>query len=232
MLQPIQQKLLKSINELFDSEVKIEFFRDFNNLQKENPKYQKAFAQGRVITLETSFEDDSVWTSEYIKNNFASLQPCEHFKNLIKHQIDGKSWRGLYLIPEVAYTEVENFFTAPFHPYIEKFQELMDRSLEAGLPIAWEQFHYEFINKLYPPEITVKEIKQTKILNFDTIAPFFSILVFGFSIALFALLCEVFYHDFLAELSGELLRRELQKFFRRKLKGKKARVKPARKGKN
>lgn len=213
MLRPVNQKLLKSIDELFESDnYKIQYFEDFNFVQEDNPKFLKAFEEERVISFEILSEDDEEWTSIYIENKFASMQSCKHFKNLIEHQGDGKSWRGLYQIQEVALTERQNLFTAPFHPLLDKFQKLMDLSFEAGLPIAWERFHYEFLNSYNRSENFQRNVEDDQMLDFFEIAPFFLILIFGFLIALLALLCEVFYHDFLLKLPKNYLRMKYQNY--------------------
>lgn len=202
MLKPLRQKIFKSIDELLDSNsYKIEYFEDFNFIQEDNPKFIKAYQGRRVVRSEILSDDDNEWTVEYIERNFASFHSCKHFKNLIEHQGDGKSWRGLYQIQEVALTERQNLFTAPFHPLLDKFQKLMDLSFEAGLPSVWEKFHFEFFNSYNKSENFQRIVDDDQMLDFAEIAPFFFLLLFGFVIAFFALLCEVFFHDFVVRLT-------------------------------
>jgi hypothetical protein len=226
MLKPIQEKLLKSIDELFESNYKIEYFEDFNFTFYDNLKYRKALKENRVMSIDIFSDDDNEWVPEYIRRNFASLQSCKHFKNLIDHQGDGKSWRGLYQIQEVALIERQNLFTAPFHPLQEKFQDLMDFSFEAGLPMAWEKFHFEFLNFYNRTDKIVRKFDTKQILDFSSIAPIFLILIFGFQIALIALLFEVFFHDFLLKLPKDYFRKKIWSYAQEKFKVKTIQVRP------
>lgn len=141
MLKPIQQNIFNKIDSLLESDYKIELNEDLYTIHEDNLKFQKVLHENRMQQLNSpSFEDD-VWTKIAVDNRIATIHSCKHFRNLINNEGDGKSWREHYQISEVAFTERQNLFTTPFHPYKEKYQELMDRSFEAGLPVAWERFH-------------------------------------------------------------------------------------------
>ena len=67
-------------------------------------------------------------------------------------------------------------------------------------------------------------------LNFSEIYPFFLILAVGFSIALLTLFGEIFYHDFLSQLSEEYFERKfgwMRETKKQKAKVRKIKVKPA-----
>lgn len=139
-------------------------------------------------------------------------------KNRIENQGDGKSWEGLYQVPEITTTIREDLYTPPFHPYIDKFQELMDRSFEAGLHQAGEEYYYRRYNEKDGERKPQKRQEEKDILDFESIVPFFLILIIGFGFALLAFLFEIFSRDFLSELSRNYFRRKYNEIFRREVK--------------
>jgi hypothetical protein len=188
MLQPLEEKLLNTFDELLDSDYKIKFDDPIHTDYQNNPKYQKAFLANRIIPFDLSLDRTS---SQCVANNMAWSQPCKYSKHIIDQFGDGKSYNGLYQIPEVNNIMRENLFVAPFHPYLGEFQRIMDWSFEAGLPVAWEQFYVQVFNKFEAPENRKSLPEENLVLYFSEISPFFLILVFGFLIALFVFLCEI-----------------------------------------
>jgi hypothetical protein len=200
MLKPVHQNFIKSIDELFDSDYQIRKSSFINKIHEDNPRYQLAVENQRVVEKKNS-----------IRHKFANIRRCEFFINRMRFHGDGRSYKGTYQIPEVAYSLRRNLYVTPFHMFFDKFQYLMDLSFEAGLPTQWMNFYYDFYffvcNK---KERQVYIADEKEILDFNAILPFFLILAFGFSFALFALLCEIFYHDFISGLI-DFLKSKLQK---------------------
>jgi hypothetical protein len=213
MLQPVLINPFRSIDELFDSNYKIEWLEEFDFLYDDNQKYQNAVKEKRVIDMRNSLKQET-WVEMFVAQKIATAGPCKTFTDLAG---DEKTWKGFYQISEIFMLYREILFIAPFHPFSETFQQLMDSSFEAGLPMAWERKFKEFASKFKKPKINPKA-SDGNILDFGAILPFFLILVFGFLIALFAFLCEIFYHDFLNNLSKEYFKRKFDKFFRRGFK--------------
>lgn len=221
MLQPVQQKPFRTNGELFASDYKIQNTFQLEQTYQDYPWYQRGLKERRVIEFTGS--DQSDWAEETVKHQIVRLQPCAYLKNFIDNGGDRKSYKGIYLIREIAATSPRNLFVPPFHPYQEKFQQLMDWSFEAGLlPKAWEMFFYEIFNSI----IELKRIEnkdEETVLDFAAIGPFFLVLVFGFLFALLALLCEIFYHDFVRQISKDLFKNFYEKIFNRKTKVRKVR---------
>lgn len=208
MLKPLQQDLLKSIDELFDSEVLLDGL-NVEILFGHRPKYQNVLKNNRMVKL-FNYTDAS-WHGKAIKNNIA----------VISHMCDrkGKSFPGMYIIPEFFYTQ-HPLVVRPYHPYLDKLQNLMDRSLEAGLLMAWKIFFFNDAKAFIPNENNFKRIvaDEKAFLDFEAIGPFFIILIVGFSGALLALFCEIFHHDFLKQISKKLLKMILRKNFKKTYK--------------
>lgn len=225
MLKPIQQTIFKTINELLESDVNIELssFKLLENL--DNWRVQKVLNENRVVEFDFSYYKKINWPEEYRKRNIAFMQPCKAFKNYMERLGQGKTYYGLYQIPEpfLRYGR-ENLFVKPFHPFIDEFQRLMDLSFESGLHIAWERF----FNDVFYLFSYREEIKDKEILDANTIAPIFLILIFGFLIAIFAFLCEIFYHDFVLKISKKYLKKKFMNFVR-KLKIGEIQVRPMKK---
>lgn len=209
MLKPIQQDLLTSIDELFDSKVLI----DSTSLSfhfRYHPKYQSLLKNDRIVSL-FSYKDKD-WLKKCIKHNIA----------IISHVCDGKGQKGLfqmYQIPET-FSTIISLFVHPFQPYIDKLQNLMDRSFEAGLLMAWKKFYFSEAKKYFKVQLNQVDSDEKDVLDFEAIAPFFLILVIGFSVALLTLFCEIFHHDFWSQLSKNYLKLLLQKAIRKLLKRK------------
>ncbi len=104
----------------------------------------------------------------------------------------------------------------------------MDRCHEFGLITYWEN-HYMDEAKLDLSWYGCRSFPDEKIyLNFREIHPFFLILAVGFLIALLALIGEIFYHDFLSQLSKEYFERKFgwtRKMKKQKVKVRKIKVK-------
>jgi hypothetical protein len=81
----------------------------------------------------------------------------------------------------------------------------MDRSFEAGIDVAWDRMYYIFLFEISLGSQFRKPATddQKSILDFDSIAPFFLILAFGFFAAVLEFPLEIFHHDFVSELSRE-----------------------------
>lgn len=220
MLNPARIDHLKSVEEVLDSETKIPLKSIFEEIHEDNPKYQKAVKDGRVVEHEFLYYGKE-------KKEVANIDYCEVNKDRIEYEGDGKSWRGYYLIPEVVYSTFNDLYVKPFHPFIEKLQEIMDRTFEAGMHQEWTRRFYTVHNAIkydgnFKRPVRIEEKKN---LDFEDIVPFCLILAFGFVSSLLSLVFEIFYCDFVSELSREYFERKFGRFFKRKRKVKKSKVK-------
>lgn len=219
MLEPIRVPLLKTLNDLLDSDLKIEHSWNLECLHGSNPNYLKAKREGRFINpaLEYRFRDA-------FKENYAFQVQCEKYKNFIARVGEYKIWNRLYLVPEPFDSMAVDLYTKPFHPYLDQLQQIMDQSFEAGLPVVWKSWYFLDIlgysgEKIQQFEKNTEGVKNNS-LDFTLIAPFFLILFIGFVAAFIALLFEIFYHDFVSELSKEYFKRKFAKKERNELRTK------------
>lgn len=92
--------------------------------------------------------------------------------------------------------------------------------------------NFEFSNTYNKTEneesgINIRRIfDEKRILDFDAIAPFFLILVFGYYLAGFALLFEIFYFDFIKRLPKKFFNWKAFKRPQKKYKVRRIQVKP------
>lgn len=232
MLEPVKVPLLKTNDELFDSSYKIYWFPKFQVVFGNNPKYRKAMKDRRVDMFEMlyyKFEEHLVDTQT------AYAQSCEHRKYLTENVGDGKSYKEIYHIPEVAFIWDADTYVGHYHPLLEKFQEIMDLSFQAGLIGEWKRLAIETRNIHLNLKRTEEEKSNSTILDFKAIAPFFLILAFGFSAALIALLFEIFRQDFVSNLSRGYFERKWSEMWRKdkimkvkvRPRARRIRVKPA-----
>lgn len=215
MLEPAKIKPLKSIEEVFESEVK------FWNVPEINLKYvDEEVLKDRIIPTSKLTAGNKKYRGE---NNIATMTFCPLYLMLMEKYGNGKSYEGFYMVKEPIFKDRFNFIVDPTNPYIEKFQgwldlanfnvkfqgqfklklfssffltEIIDRSLEAGLTKIWDEKYFE--NQLtfgkyeeVPPE------KDT--LTYSDIFPYFLILPIGFFIAFLAFLSEKFFGRMKAE---------------------------------
>lgn len=205
MLKPLQQDLLKSIDELFESKVLI----DAINLERyfeQNPNYQNALKENRIVSL--FGYDDKDWLKKSIKNNIA----------VISHICDGNAqvnYPGMYQIPEIFYDSFD-LYVPPFQPYTDKIQNLMDRSFETGLLKAWKTFYSNEAKKFYGTKTNSNIKDEKEVLDFEALIPFFLILVIGFSLSLLVLFFEIFHNDFWSQLPKNYFKLKLRKIFYKK----------------
>lgn len=219
MLQPAQHKLLKSVDDFLKSDIKIHGF--FYHQLLTIPKYQNFMTIDRKAKHDcTVINNPGKALCGDLKISF--IAECS-FKKIMENFGNGKSYLGMYQIPEVVFTERLNLFVPASHPFVDKFQYFMDLSFEAGLPIAWERFYREYINLRFMHEKNERNTKEMQILDFGAIRPFFLILVFGFALALLVLLCEIFKHDFLRLIDWKMLEKIFCKIFLKKISKRKRR---------
>ena len=87
----------------------------------------------------------------------------------------------------------------------------MDQCFEAGLKKFWDDHYLDdyFLDDAKWTSLTcIAPRKEHIFLYFSDILPFFLILAVGFLIALLALVGEIFYRDFLSNLSKEYFKRK------------------------
>lgn len=219
MLKPIEVELLKSADELFKSDIKIEFDKVVDLVHENNENYQEAVKQNRV----GNFIPFSIAGYDFIKivteKNLAIVNHCIFKTKDVSVVIGPKKY---YQLPEPVYSHRFDFMIGPLSPYLDKFQEIMNIGFEVGLPIAWENFNDIFQSFINIKRTTKYESEEKILLDFDSILPYLLVLAFGFSIAFLALLCEIFHHDFLSQFTSDLFlknfRSKIQKINVRRIK--------------
>lgn len=99
MLKPIQQKLFKSTDELFESYYKIDFKQSMIDALRENFKFKNVMNGNRIHELSSNpFES----FTENIRTNTATAESCKYYKDQISKTQNHKSFLGMYQIQEVA----------------------------------------------------------------------------------------------------------------------------------
>lgn len=215
MLNPLQIPLLKTVNEVFESDLNIHDFWAVDQLYDNNSKYQKAKQDGRVRVYDVPYYTEK-WPEYLIENHVVYYFPCKTMKMTIENEVEGAEWRGLYQISESIYSFPEDLLIRPLHPYIIKFQEIMDQTLEAGLHQAWEKTYFKLFRDFH--FISREKKPERDLLDFNLIAPFFLILAVGSIAALLTLFFEIFYHDFISELTKDYFREKFNEYLRREIK--------------
>lgn len=212
MLNPLEQKLLRNVDELWDSDLKIVFDMSVQLMYWNNSKYRKAIDDKRMVFVTNITK---LYSSE------AYIVPCETVEISLKATYDRKTVDGMYMLNEKVFSDNIELYCGTFSAYVDKFQHLMDLSLEAGLHKAWKLYHEISISNL----VVTKEMRderskipvENEILNFFSIIPMFLILLVGHSLALLSFLFEIFHSDFISRITMDVIKSHLQCFnFKRK----------------
>jgi hypothetical protein len=176
MMQEKSHKL-STLNELLDSSLKIFVDRDAEEIMKENLKFQKAIKQGRIL-----FTSDQ---QKFGLMNLSGIIDCE----IASHVTSGPN-PSHYMIKQTIMSYYTELHVAYLNKYLRRWQQIMDRCFEAGLPQMWDTFEGN-------SKITVEYGNiPYEILSIQNIVFASLVLVVGWVCASMAIICEVFIHDF------------------------------------
>lgn len=199
MLNPLEIKQLKTVNEVFKSDKKIYIVEKLHPIYEENEIFKIALKENRIVY------DEKFTLENYYDPNWIYFEDCDlgTFNNYnLKH-------RKRYMIMNPVNSEPSIIFLGYVNPFLEKFQYLMDWCVQGGLHVhafTITKHIFSIIEETY----RIDGIKE-ELLNFSQITFVFYVLLIGHSIAGFVLLCEIFYHDFVRNLSKKFLKRKLKK---------------------
>lgn len=207
MMNPLEVNQIKNFDELIESDKIIEVRHLILIALSNHTKYEQVIKNNRTILRENANFNDSRQALSFECAEIDFYQFI-NFKN---------SWvENKYKIMGPSVPSYPHFELGIFNPYQERLQELMDRSIEAGLPKMWN-LNYDFYAYHIFHEDEERE-KENGVKNEDldlkSLIPMFFILPIGFTIALVAFLCEIFHHDFIDKFSFHLFWKNFKKFFK------------------
>lgn len=210
MVEPKRILPFKTVNDLLGSKYELSSNDFLNFMAQDNPKFKKAVSEGRVSKFDK------------IKTNHAFTMPCSEVQLSLLYGVRGMSYEKMYILPEPLSYEFLRLKVGYLNPFLNKFQRLMDLSFEAGLLSAWRTFHEMTTREAYHKEglTATSPFFKKDILDFEQIQPIIMILLIGLGISLLALLCEIFYHDFVSKHSYFWRKYQWLKMFSRSRKRK------------
>jgi hypothetical protein len=184
-MEPAYIRKLKTIEEVFKSNLTIGY--NVNPLDRD---YGGFFNETKFRNLYELKEKE-----DYETLNF--LIPCDLINFMQKYYYSKNyNFDTVYILKERFFIEFLCLDAGILNPYIEKFQELMDLSFEAGLPKMWTNFlNADMFEKVHWTQFYEDDIPSDS-LEFEQIFPIFRVLSIGFLIAGFVLLLEIFHFDF------------------------------------
>lgn len=185
MIQNHEKPLLHSIDELFQSSHKIIIGDRLNALINDSLKYQKAFHEGRVNKSgsKISFFD----YAKVFENKFVVMLECDLAKGLV----DSGKIEKVYVIDDILMSSFIQLHVVHMSKFLKRWQLIMDRCFEAGLPKAWENF--QKIGR----SLKFDEDEDDEILRLREVLLIFCELIIGFALAGLALIIEILYHKYL-----------------------------------
>lgn len=218
MLKPSEEKLLNNLDELYASGVKISYLLELFDDVRETSKYKQINESGQILRKAFLNNED------FAKHRVAYPEKCQTIAGF--NELFLMQNQKMYKIQKPIFRYSIALYTGPFSPFLNHFKRLMDLSFAAGLPHYWEILYrgdlklkydeFIFYDKQARKNNSYEQIDEEKLeLDLESIAPFFVILAIGLLLALFLLLCEIFYHDFLSELKFSIM--DIKEFLRRKI---------------
>lgn len=192
MIEQPKQPKFASFEELIESGQKIYVGSHLNILMRDDSRYQQGILSGQIIVG----IDDSKTYDQLYEENAALATTCEGAKmigNLIKNKF--------YVINKEYFPSFIELDASYANPFLKQWQNLLDRSFEAGLVNVWSQLWRNYFK-------TKKNIKEEPltILTLKDLSLLFIILFISYILGGLILLCEIFHHDFFVPY---LLRRRL-----------------------
>lgn len=212
MLEPYDVINFKDFNDVLESDLEIIKITILSPLVY--PKYFEIKNNTNRIV------DPPVKNMLYLRNlGIAFFRECKIFDSEVTHMF---TYLGMTKVPTPVYSQLISFYTGPYSPFINELQDFMDLVAAAGLYQPWFTFYdidaanyynYWIFKRL--PDLLSQLETENIILDLDAIGPFFVILAAGFLFALLTLIGEIFYHDFLKNLSLDYFKNKILTLFKR-----------------
>lgn len=178
----------KTFDEVMQSDHKMLVGSHFDVLMHDNENYKSAMAAGRVeILIESEmFVDFQKLAAE----NYALVFTCDYSKYYIGQLVVARNY---YMMDVQLFSFFKFFDAGVMNPFIDRLQNIMNRCYEAGLPQIWDVY-FNIKNRVESTAVFFE------VLGFQEVLPIFVILLFGNLLAIFVLILEIFYHDFLSQI--------------------------------
>lgn len=186
LIQPPKLQLMKTFDEVLDSNLKIYSGEYFNHLMQDDLKYQAANDRGQIYLggrADENLYDDVI------------VARCDNAMAIMSEDDNSKHY---YIVNEKSFPYYVQLDARYVNPFIRQWQTLMDRCFEAGLTKVWKRQTKDF-EKL-------ASNGSHDYLVLSDIYIVLGLLFIGYGLGLFVLLLEIFYHDFIAPM---LMRRKL-----------------------
>lgn len=212
MMEPVLVQKFKKFEDLIKSDVKL--------ATNANPLDRQYFKDSK---------SEKIISSISVNNLKNILLTCDFLDFYNEYEMKRNSKENSsYILDEKLFIEQIMLDAGILNPFIEKLQNLMDLSFEAGLPKIWNLMSkYELFN-LVNSRKTLPQFASMKLptdsLSFYEIMPIFGILSIGFLIAGFLLLLEIFHHDFWSHFKFEFYKKKFFKMINLKSKKKNLKV--------
>lgn len=201
---------IKTLDELLDSDLKI--LEGPNIFDIESKKYKSAIEKRKFVNSSNGFVSFG-----NIQDTAAIILQCSQ----VNYFIDFYNLTSKFYIMKSQFNyHYTHMRASRLNKFLTRWQLIMDFCFEAGLPQIWETF--ERVEKYFKkiPE------EREEILGFNDIFIAFYAGIFGCIFGAFALVCEIFWHDFVKEIykRGKLRLKELKFGRRRKVRRKVKRI--------
>jgi hypothetical protein len=194
MIEPYPENRLETVQDLLDSNYGIATDEGFAFIIKNNEGFKALRSKIKATDINISAK----FRHEIELKRYALVSLCEvldsDLKQTLNHELISDHF---YMLPEVISWEYIRLEAAPFNPYLEKFQYLMDLSFEAGLPHMWKVFEDMDESSVIRPQHS--DILDN--LRLEDLYEVFMILIILHGLSMAALFGEIFYHDCLRHIS-------------------------------
>lgn len=178
----------ETFDELLESNIKIIVGPLFDQKMQAFSKYVQIRNSGRVKVLGSN-ESLFLNLADLHSSKTAVVMECD----LVESYVTSGIASNFYKLNEKLFPRFVRLQTIFLSKFLSQWQLLMDWSFEANLPKAWESFEYS--QKIFKESF---EENYENILRIDEFFVVFCVLIFGLLLSGFALICEIFWHDFVS----------------------------------
>lgn len=217
MVNTIESSRYSTFDEVLQSDIKYNFVvtPKVHSWMKILSSYEKV--HDRVLTAATYMPSLLLASQKIVIVNY-----CSNIKHRMIMKKPDLASLYYYMLPQKLLVHHKGLDVGLASPYLERWQNIINRAYETGLIKAWDFFIGvdELLRKMRGRD----HIEEYSVLTVEDILPVIIRTGIFFLFALFIFLCEIFYKEFLSKLSWDLFVKKPERL--RRLRVRRVQVQP------
>ncbi|CAG9811094.1 unnamed protein product [Chironomus riparius] len=204
MIQPIQDNRLETLDDLVASDYEIFCPDAFIYIIKNIGMYNQLKARLNTSRMEVSGQ----FEEEILRQKSVFVMECDRAELILGYEMDNDQilYDYYYILKHKLFPQFVRLEASYLNPFIERLQDYMDISFQAGLLHIWKVFmHLSDLD-----QFSHKPLISSNILKLENLIQVFSVLVIGYVLSAVVLLIEIFFYDTLKNLKLAVLAQKLR----------------------